>query len=546
MFHSFKCDISLLEIPTKFTYPFYYTPHKLTLLAREELVEYISTREQWQKELQQGKMFGVLVAESKEGEIGYFAAFSATLDGKNHHQFFVPPVFDMLEDGGYFRENERLISAINSQILEIENSEEYIKRAKNLAEIKEFAVQQISEKRQKNKLLKSEREKLRKSSNLTEEQRNRLIRESQFQKAELKRVEKEFSTKINESEALFRELTDRVENLKNERKNSSYELQKWIFSQFKMVNGRGEERDLNQIFYEISVNFPPAGAGECAAPKLLNFALKNGFKPIAMGEFWWGESPKGEIRHHLNFYGACRGKCYPILSFMLQGIEVEDSLLAENRDFEIKIVYEDRFMLIVDKPSGLLSVEGRESAQSLCSMLRESRKSDEDLFAVHRLDMATSGLLIFAKKLDIYKQLQMQFMSREVKKRYVALLRGRVAVSLGSINLPLISDYINRPYQKVDFELGKLSITRYEVEGFEKKVVDGVEIELTRLYFYPETGRTHQLRVHSSHKDGLNSPILGDELYGEKADRLYLHAQQLIFCHPVTKQILEINSDTPF
>ena len=458
MIHSFPIATNNLPLPQLFTYPFHYTPHPLCVKAAEEVQQYLQSRTDWYEELQQGKMFGVLVVKTSTGEVGFLAAFSGNLAGSNHHDYFVPPVYDLLNPDGYFKEEEARISAINVM--------------------------------------------------------------------------------LNHTNDNYQEI---IEALKEERKQRSIALQQWIFEQFRLRNARGEEQDIYSIFTQTAHRNPPAGTGECAAPKLLQYAYLNKLQPLAMAEFWWGDSPKGEIRRHGHYYPACRHKCEPILNFMLQGLEVEPNpLLTSNTDAtQLETVYEDDYLLVVNKPAGMLSVPGKTGQASVLTLLQERYPDATGPILVHRLDMATSGLLLAAKDKDTHALLQKQFEGRTVKKRYIALLEGiPQAEPKGFIRLPLRPDFDNRPLQMVCYEYGKPAVTRYEIMDTENN--------RTRMAFYPETGRTHQLRVHAAHPEGLNCPIVGDPLYGQPADRLYLHAERLEFRHPVTGQRLQIQKEAPF
>ena len=458
MIHSFPIATENLPLPQLFTYPFHYTPHPLCVKAAEEVQQYLQTRTDWHEELQQGKMFGVLVVKTPTGEVGYLAAFSGNLAGSNHHDYFVPPVYDLLNPDGYFKEEEARISAINVMLNHTNDNNQEI-----------------------------------------------------------------------------------IEALKEERKQRSIALQQWIFEQFRLRNARGEEQDIYSIFTQTAHRNPPAGTGECAAPKLLQYAYLNNLQPLAMAEFWWGDSPKGEIRRHGHYYPACRHKCEPILNFMLQGLQVEPNpLLTSNTDAtQLETVYEDDYLLVVNKPAGMLSVPGKTGQASVLTLLQERYPDATGPILVHRLDMATSGLLLAAKDKDTHALLQKQLEGRTVKKRYIALLEGiPQAEPKGFIRLPLRPDFDNRPLQMVCYEYGKPAVTRYEIMDTEN--------DRTRIAFYPETGRTHQLRVHAAHPEGLNCPIVGDPLYGQPADRLYLHAERLEFRHPVTGQRLQIQKEAPF
>ena len=367
-----------------------------------------------------------------------------------------------------------------------------------------------------------------------------LIKESQFQKAEYKRLERRWQAQIEEANQALSAYEARIAAMKQERKQRSAALQQWLFNQYKVLNAKGERKPLTEIFAPTPQGTPPAGAGECAAPKLLQYAYLHHLRPRCMAEFWWGDSPKQEIRQHGNYYPACKGKCAPILAHMLQGLLVDPNPLhaAAHEAEELEIVYEDEWLLVVNKPAGMLSVPGKEAVGSMASLLRSRYPEAEGPMIIHRLDMATSGLLLVAKRKEIHQQLQAQFHHRTIRKRYIALLEGTVASERGTLSLPLLPDFQDRPRQRVDHELGKPALTDYEVLSRQGG--------RTRIAFYPHTGRTHQLRVHAAHPEGLGCPIVGDTLYGHPADRLYLHAESLAFTHPATGQRMEISCATPF
>jgi tRNA pseudouridine32 synthase/23S rRNA pseudouridine746 synthase len=346
-----------------------------------------------------------------------------------------------------------------------------------------------------------------------------MIRESQFQKAELRRLKKRWNEQVAEAEARLKPLDDELQQLKQERKHRSDALQRWLFDNFLMLNTLGKTRSLTDIFSTTPQGVPPSGSGECCAPKLLQYAYQHGLKPVCMAEFWWGAPTKEELRQHLNYYPACRGKCKPILTWMLQGLDVDpDPETLGLQHLEIPTVYEDNDLLVIDKPSGILSVPGRIEDYSVETVMRERYP---DSIVAHRLDMGTSGLLIVAKNGEAYRILQQQFIHHEVKKKYLALLE-LPGQGTGVISLPLRPDPMNRPRQVVDMAHGKRAVTRYEY----------ISDRLVALW--PETGRTHQLRIHCAHPDGLANPIVGDELYGTRDKRLCLHAAEIWFRHPVT------------
>lgn len=537
--HFFPFPIDSIALPTQFTYPFHYTPHTLTELAAKEVQIYLQSRKDWAEELQEGKMFGVLIVRTPEKRIGYLAAFSGNLAGSNHHSFFVPPVYDMLQPDGFFRQEEKNISAINLQIKKTENSSLYLDMKNELNAAKQYAAAAIAQYKEALKKAKSERDERRKSG-ISPEEETLLIRESQHQKASFKRKEKELQNFIKEKQGKVRQIEETICLLKQERKKRSAALQEKLFGQFRMLNAKGERKDLCELFKSTPQGFPPSGAGECALPKLLQYAYSSDLTPLAMGEFWWGMSPKDEIRHHGHFYPSCKGKCEPILRHMLIGLDIENNPLEDNihQHTPLDILYEDDSLLVVNKPAGMLSVPGKNDLDSIFQRLRILYPHATGPIIVHRLDMATSGLLLAAKTKEVHQKLQALFEERKIKKRYTALLEGELSFAHGTISLPLCLNPLDRPRQMVDFTHGKEAVTYYETMSYENGK--------TRVYFYPLTGRTHQLRVHAAHSQGLNHPIVGDELYGWKSDRLYLHAAELEFLHPVTQKIIHITKEADF
>lgn len=542
MIHFFKQNIEGISLPEKFTFPFHYTPHPLTRIAADEVRSYLSTRLDWQDEIGKGKMFGVLIVRTSDGGIGYLAAFSGNLAGSNMHDFFVPPVYDLLNPDGYFRKEESEISALNRRISDISKSDSYLMAKKEQEEIKIQASSSLASAKEKLKRSKKERDEKRANGNLSPEELDALVRESQFQKAEYKRLENSWKERLNEVEQKVKAFDTEILQLKQERKTRSAALQLWLFKQFDMLNAKGEHKDLCEIFKDTPQGLPPAGAGECALPKLLQYAYLYVLQPLAMGEFWCGMSPKDEIRHDGYFYPSCKGKCEPILKHMLVGLDVEPNPLAEDlfKDTPLKILYEDEWIVAVEKPSGMLSVPGKNDLDSVQQRLRLMYPDATGPLVVHRLDMATSGILLAAKDKDVHARLQSQFETRSISKEYIAILDGVPSQEFGIIDLPICLNPLDRPRQMVDFENGKPAITEYKVEC----IKDG----RAKVVFKPHTGRTHQLRVHSAHVSGLGCPISGDELYGnpDSASRLCLHASRLVFRHPVSDKEIEIVSPSPF
>lgn len=542
MLHRFTTSITDIPLPERFTYPFCYTPHPLCILAAKEVQSYLTRQTAWKDELRQGKMFGVLIVQTEHGETGYLAAFSGILAGKNLHPFFVPPVYDLLQPQGFFKIEEENISSINRNIRQLENDKAYAALSAELARTIQSAENILATAKAQLKEAKTAREQRRKEKELNAQEEAELIRESQFQKAEYKRLERSWKARITTLQTQTEDWERRISALKSERKTRSAALQQKLFEQFGMLNYRGEVKNLCEIFGQTVHKTPPAGAGECAAPKLLQQAYLHGWKPIAMAEFWWGDSPKTEIRHHGHYYPACKGKCEPILQHMLQGLQVEENPMLRRMQVpsqNLEIVYEDPWLSVINKPAGMLSVPGKEDAVSVYSLMREQYPEADGPLTVHRLDMATSGLMLIAKTKRVHQNLQAQFKNRLVRKRYVALLEGIVPKDKGTVDLPLCLNPLDRPRQMVHTEHGKPAITDYQV-------LERLDGKRTRIAFYPRTGRTHQLRIHAAHPLGLHCPIIGDELYGEKADRLYLHAEYLEFTHPITGETVRITKEAEF
>ena len=586
-----------LPSPRQFTYPFCYDVDPLAEAASEELQHYIATTGLMSAEKGCGKMFGVLVVEyeDEEGALqrGFLAAYSGLLGGRNDWQYFVPPVFDAQQPDGHFKRTEREISAINREISAIEHDPQYLQSVAQREETMKRLQAEVEAFKAEVDAAKARRKARRKSGeSLSEEEQAEMIRESQFMKAELRRRRKameQADSTLHTPHSTF------LKSLQLQRKQMSDELQRWLFSAYRMLNAKGEERDLIDIFREYTHAMPPAGAGDCCAPKLLQYAYQHRLRPVCMAEFWWGESPASEIRHHLHYYPACRSKCLPILTHMLKGLDVAPNPLAQKRHTaEPRVLYADEYILVVDKPVGMLSVPGKADDSASVSVeeyfANNSKlkiQNSKFLKAAHRLDMDTSGLLVLARTEQAYVELQRQFASRETVKRYEAVLCGvpkhttphstfhsdvpepitqnskfKIQNSskqpegcLEAISLPLIADINDRPRQRVDMEHGKPALTLYNI--VEVRAADAntavayttkkADKSLTLVHLYPKTGRTHQLRVHCAHPQGLACPILGDPLYGtERADRMYLHAAELTFRHPITGETMHFLSPSGF
>lgn len=563
IFHSIdQALLSGIDFPERMNNPLDYQPHPLCIAVCKELQTYLSEREDWREEIDKGKMFGVLIVENAQPasgapEIGYLAAYSGQIGGRSDWDDFVPAVFDYLQPDGYFKTHEAEISGINQSIRKLE-ANTHMKEAKGLIlQLQEERKHTIAAYQEKLKKAKAKRDARREAGSLNPEEEAEMVKESQFMKAELRRLKKSLSEKTS-LETEYEAYQADILSLKQLRKTLSDALQQWLFSQFRMQNHEGESKDLLEIFRDAALRdypqatiatsriaalkmVPPAGSGECCEPKLLQYAYSLGYKPLQMAMFWWGESPKEEIRHHLHFYPACNGKCKPILQWMLPASTFEPAAVDLSLYNKVETLYEDREIAVIHKPEGLLSVPGKDAAQpSVYALMRSKYPEATGPLIVHRLDMSTSGVMMIAKTEFAYHRLQKAFLNHQIQKKYVAIISGKVIPEKGIILLPLMPDYLDRPRQIVDHELGKEAITEYEV-------LEHVDDSHLRIALYPKTGRTHQLRVHCAHQEGLKAPILGDPLYGnEKAARLHLHAEEITFEHPLTGKKMTITRKADF
>ncbi len=531
----FHCLPVGVDVPDELNDPFDYEPDVSALAAWDDLRGEIARRKEWAEEIGRGKMFGVLVFVDAEGRPGYLAAYSGQIGGRCDWQGFVPAVFDYLSPDGHFKTTEAEISALNEQISQLCSDKDYLSLRDRLLRLESEGQQSLSEQAAAMRMAKRQRDQRRQEGYLSAAEAGAMIRESQFLKAELRRAKKMQEERVAAVKSELQPLEDAITALKHRRHEMSDQLQRWLFAQFQMLNSRGERRNLLEIFASTPQQIPPSGSGECCEPRLLQYAFAHGLSPRSIAMFWWGESPKDVVRHAGHYYPACGGKCKPILEWMLDGMTLRRGPIATSgRHCQLNMLYDDEYLCVVDKPSGMLSVPGRSERESVVSILKEMWGGAVQPFVVHRLDMATSGVIVVAKDADTQRLLQSQFAHHRVEKRYVALLEKRLPAGSGRISLPLRADVENRPYQVVDHEHGRRSQTDYEI------LSDG------RVLLTPLTGRTHQLRVHCAHSEGLACPIKGDALYGHPSDRLYLHAESLTLDHPVTGQRLTFRSPCPF
>lgn len=501
------------------------------------------------RELEDGKMLGVLIADDGSGVRHTLYAFSGQLgEGGFHHEGFVGPVFDYLQPNGYFKIKEREISCQNLEIREFEEGD-YAKAKSDLQIAKEKLDAEVAEYKEKCRLSKEERKVKRESGMMNEAENAAMVRQSQFEKAELHRLKIRVASALEPLVAEFKDAQSRLDAMKEKRRSDSEALQKWLFSNFKLLNARGESRSLSDIFAETPMRIPPSGAGECCAPKLLQAAYLRGWHPVSIAEYWYGRSKEGEVRVHGQYYPACRGKCLPVLGWMLKGLDIVPPLGTE--DFpavihEPKIIYENQWFCVVEKPSGMLSVPGKGASLSVQQWLQDKYGPDRHVKMAHRLDQDTSGLIIATFGEQSFKVMQSLFATRNVRKTYVAELDGnfesRDIPRQGRICLPLSPDWFDRPRQKIDWETGKEAVTDYEFTG--------VSAGHSRVIFHPLTGRTHQLRVHAASGEGLGMSIVGDRLYGNnkegKAQRLHLHAHKIEFLFPLDSNRYSFESPVSF
>lgn len=548
LYRSGRTAVTILKVlhttilpPSRMNNPLNYTPHPLCVMAAEEVRRMVRENAVMSSETRKsGKMFGVLVVETPDGNTGYLAAYSGQIAGRSNWDGFVPAVFDYLQDGGYFKTCEAEITAINKQVRLMETSEE---RRRLLTHLDETIAKAASEEQAYKTLMhesKARRDSERAAGGVTPEREAEMTRKSQFQKAELRRMRRRNADTI----AMARETCHRYDTsislLKQKRRTMSDRLQEWLFHHFVMLNKDGDSRSLTDIFRTSLSASPPAGAGECCEPRLLQYAFSHAMTPKCMAMFWIGASPEGEIRHEQTYYPACRSKCKPILEWMLgKDIVKDDTFITQHNGDNLNIIYQDRDIIVVDKPAGMLSVPGKNDAPSVLSLLQ--RKMEDNIFPVHRLDMDTSGLMVFVRNKKAQRNLQRQFETHSIVKRYIALLERKPDSEHGTISLPLSPDMADRPRQMVDYRHGKQALTHYRLCTSPSTPMrrQFLTVGDNLVELSPLTGRTHQLRVHCAHPDGLASPIVGDRLYGTtNHPRLCLHAEYLEFRHPTTGEIV--------
>ena len=543
----FPTPTQMDELPEIIPSPFNDVPHPLAVHAAELLQQQLTSRQDIPRDFfaeNGGKMFGVLVVQDANGESGFLSAFSGMMNGQWLIDGFVPPIFNVKEQAAFLTQGKQTLTALEEELRKLEEATEYAALQENVTQIQQQRTEALVALKKEHKAAKAIRKQQRLSlESLSSDEQHHQMRSlaiaSQKHKRELAAVKLEWDTKVNAARAPLDEYVQAIENIKLTRAETSRALHQQVFDSYQLCNFLGEQRSITHFFEDST---PPAGAGDCAAPKLIHYALSHQLKPLALAEFWWGSSPAAGVRHHKLFYPACRGKCRPILPFMLSGLDVEpEPYFGNDIDESLpEVIFEDEVLLVINKPAGLMSEPGKDIKDCVFNRLLKRYPNFPELRLVHRLDMSTSGLLLVAKDRTSYHKLQRQFIQRTVEKRYEAVLCKPLPADMfeGEINLPLRVDFYDRPRQLVCYEYGKTAQTHWNVIQRNQNS--------TRVYLYPHTGRTHQLRVHAAHKDGLNAAIVGDELYGVSGERLMLHAQRLCFDHPISRERLIIEVSAPF
>lgn len=535
------------DIPQIFPSPFNGIPHAIAKKAAIQLQASLASQSASLHDFDAsdgGKMFGVLVVRDSNQQIGFLSAFSGMLAGQWQLPGFVPPLFDQAQRQSFLPAGEAELARYADKIQALQHCPERNRLDKQLQLLKQKKDADIKALKMIHKANKERRKSERHEASgeaidAVEKLLVRLSFDSQQDKRQLRLANMDWSSKLNVIQEKLDEIEAQINSLKKSRSKLSNLLHKQVFSGYRLYDFLGEQKPIYDFYDQ---NHPPGGSGDCAAPKLIHYAQQNHLTPVALAEFWWGASPKAGVRHHGHFYPSCRGKCRPILPYMLKGLDVQaPPLLGQAFDETTpETVYEDDDLVVVNKPSGLLSVPGKEVQDSVLTRLQQRYPDATGPLLVHRLDLSTSGLLLAAKNAKTHTALQHQFEKRSIEKRYVAVLSKRLPEHLdkGSIDLPLRVDLYDRPRQLVCFEHGKAAKTHW-------RVIKRLQAT-TRVYFYPVTGRTHQLRMHASHIDGLNAPIVGDNLYGKADERLLLHAERLRLTHPKTGERIEVKVPAPF
>ncbi|MEP0755693.1 pseudouridine synthase [Trichocoleus sp. Lan] len=526
-------------------------------IARE-LMQHLANNDCYSDE---GKMYGILLVELPHGEQQVLKAFSGLLNGNSTIEGWVPPIPGRDEVALEEAHTLAQLEAIKQELITLKQLPEW-QQYETLSRQFEQQLQEMSDRHRDCKQQRHRKRQLicetltGKVLTIALEELDEESRQHGIERRMLKRQQNEVLQPLKE---LIEATQARMRELKQQRKELSRELQTQMHAAYRLTNFAGESLSLQELMPGGSM---PTGTGDCCAPKLLHYAATHGLKPLAMAEFWWGSSSADGDKIQGEFYGACAERCQPLMGFLLSGWEpsppfpsplpplkkegMEEGVRSPSPIRggvwgEVPIVYEDEWLIAMNKPAGFLSVPGRyhHTFDSVLSRLRHLLPDGMAIASVHRLDRETSGILLLARDRQTHRQLSWQFQQRQVYKVYEALLSGSVTIEQGAIALPLWGDPENRPYQKVD-ERGKPSLTRFQVIAREG--------DWTRIEFMPLTGRTHQIRVHAADPRGLGVTILGDRLYGCRAtvSRLHLHARELRFVHPQSGETLHLQVKTPF
>ncbi len=548
-----------IKLPQHFTFPYYYTPHPLALLAVDHLQHYLETQQQWQHDFDsKGKMFAVLLVKNQQGELGYLASVAGEPCDSFEQtdpipSFFVDAIYNKSQYQLATRQQQTELEHLAKHIHQLEHCTQFINIKQKIANDQRQAQDEIAQFQKTMAAAKKARKQQRadaetSSTALTSEQLTAIITElgnqSSREKTAFKQLKHDWQNSLTDLTTTYNQHLDAIDQAKKAHQAQQQQLYINKLKSIQFLNIKGETKQLFQLFKQSDSNqlkqAPIEYSSEQNCPKLLQAAFKFGYTPIALAEFWWGASPFEQIRQHKNIYPVCQSKCFEILEHMLDGIAVDDSPLEQTPSYgkELEIVYEDEAIVVVNKPAEFLSVSGKFITDSVHARIKKRYPNATGPLIVHRLDMSTSGLLILTLTAEANKNVQKQFIARTVEKRYTALLEGHVDNQSGIITLPLCGDEEDKPRQMVSISMGRSAETSYRVISRENN--------RTKVYLYPKTGRTHQLRVHCAHQAGLGTPIVGDDLYGFKANRLHLHAGYLKFSHPITHLAMEFSIDADF
>jgi len=497
-----------------------------------------------------GKMFGVLVVETRDGRCGFLRAFSGMLDGRFDVPGYAPPIFERAARDAIEPAGEAIVKRLIARAAAFGSSEEVgaLRRAAQDTTRRHGAARAArrEQHRERRAARRTRTDAVACPPLATRDAVTELLaQQSRRDKAERRALDAAQTDELRDVATRLRTVDRRLAAFARLRRLICRRLMQRIHDTYRVTNTRGATRELRALYAPA---VPPAGAGDCVAPKLLAWAFASGLRPLALAEFWWGAPPAGGGRVAGAFYPACRDKCGPLLPFMLDGLDVAPPRrfeAPESAALELPVLFADEWIVVVDKPQGLLSVPAK-SGRPNDSVAARLGRTHPGALLVHRLDLDTSGLLVAARDDATYAALQRQFLARTVEKRYAAIVAGPIAGDGGVIDLALRVDLDDRPRQIHDPVHGRSALTEWRRVGPETLRIDGRELVCTRISFRPRTGRTHQLRVHAAHPQGLGAPIVGDRLYGHAGERLMLHAEAFTFTHPVTGERVTFCSPAPF